>query len=80
MICWLSIKQNADLKQLSQDPIGHPIMHLSGIKHATGEAIYCDDMPVVDRAVLDFCNKFKTKQDCVSDEVFIQQTIIAFGG
>lgn len=49
MMCWLSIKQNADLKQLSQDPIGHPIMHLSGIKHATGEAIYCDDMPVVDR-------------------------------
>lgn len=24
-------------------------MHLSGIKHATGEAIYCDDMPAVDR-------------------------------
>ncbi|XP_057601489.1 aldehyde oxidase 1 isoform X2 [Hippopotamus amphibius kiboko] len=41
--------QNADPKQLSQDPVGHPIMHLSGIKHATGEAIYCDDMPAVDR-------------------------------
>ena len=24
-------------------------MHLSGIKYATGEAIYCDDMPVVDQ-------------------------------
>ncbi|TEA29022.1 hypothetical protein DBR06_SOUSAS17610030, partial [Sousa chinensis] len=34
---------------LPQDPVGHPIMHLSGIKHATGEAIYCDDMPAVDR-------------------------------
>uniref|UniRef100_A0A8C0CEC5 Aldehyde oxidase 1 n=1 Tax=Balaenoptera musculus TaxID=9771 RepID=A0A8C0CEC5_BALMU len=40
---------NADPKQLPQDPVGHPIMHLSGIKHATGEAIYCDDMPAVDR-------------------------------
>ncbi|KAF4014221.1 hypothetical protein G4228_005625 [Cervus hanglu yarkandensis] len=47
---WSTLKyQNADLKQLSQDPVGHPIMHLSGIKHATGEAIYCDDMPVVDQ-------------------------------
>ncbi|KAB1279006.1 Aldehyde oxidase 1 [Camelus dromedarius] len=40
---------NGDLLQLPQDPIGHPIMHLSGIKHATGEAIYCDDMPAVDQ-------------------------------
>lgn len=41
--------QNVDPMQLPQDPIGRPIMHLSGIKHATGEAIYCDDMPAVDR-------------------------------
>ncbi|XP_008067993.1 aldehyde oxidase [Carlito syrichta] len=41
--------QNVDPKQLPQDPVGHPIMHLSGTKHATGEAIYCDDMPVVDQ-------------------------------
>nr|H9TB17.2 RecName: Full=Aldehyde oxidase 1; AltName: Full=Azaheterocycle hydroxylase 1 [Cavia porcellus] len=41
--------QSADAKQLPQDPIGRPIMHLSGIKHTTGEAIYCDDMPLVDR-------------------------------
>ncbi|XP_036713556.1 aldehyde oxidase [Balaenoptera musculus] len=47
---WRTLKyQNADPKQLPQDPVGHPIMHLSGIKHATGEAIYCDDMPAVDR-------------------------------
>uniref|UniRef100_A0A452RKD6 aldehyde oxidase n=1 Tax=Ursus americanus TaxID=9643 RepID=A0A452RKD6_URSAM len=39
----------SDSKNLPQDPIGQPIMHLSGIKHATGEAIYCDDMPTVDR-------------------------------
>lgn len=48
MIYWLSIKQKVDPKQLPQDPVGHPIMHLSGFKHATGEAIYCDDMPAVD--------------------------------
>uniref|UniRef100_A0A8C8VRY5 xanthine dehydrogenase n=1 Tax=Peromyscus maniculatus bairdii TaxID=230844 RepID=A0A8C8VRY5_PERMB len=40
--------QSVDPKQLPQDPIGRPIMHLSGIKHATGEAIYCDDMPAAD--------------------------------
>ena len=49
VICWFFIKQNVDPAQLPQDPIGRPIMHLSGIKHATGEAIYCDDMPAVDR-------------------------------
>lgn len=43
------LTQSADAKQLPQDPIGRPIMHLSGIKHTTGEAIYCDDMPLVDR-------------------------------
>ncbi|KAM8789638.1 aldehyde oxidase [Rhynchonycteris naso] len=46
---WSTLKyQNVDPKQLPQDPIGHPIMHLSGIKHATGEAIYCDDMPAME--------------------------------
>ncbi|XP_010615879.1 aldehyde oxidase 1-like isoform X1 [Fukomys damarensis] len=41
--------QRVDPMQLPQDPIGRPIMHLSGVKHATGEAIYCDDMPAVDQ-------------------------------
>ncbi|EAW70209.1 aldehyde oxidase 1 [Homo sapiens] len=41
--------QNIGPKQHPEDPIGHPIMHLSGVKHATGEAIYCDDMPLVDQ-------------------------------
>ncbi|XP_049743723.1 aldehyde oxidase [Elephas maximus indicus] len=45
----ISKYQNVDPRQLPQDPVGHPIMHLSGIKHATGEAIYCDDMPAVDQ-------------------------------
>ncbi|XP_012866062.1 PREDICTED: aldehyde oxidase [Dipodomys ordii] len=40
---------NVNPRQLPQDPIGRPMMHLSGIKHATGEAVYCDDMPAVDQ-------------------------------
>uniref|UniRef100_W5MWS9 aldehyde oxidase n=1 Tax=Lepisosteus oculatus TaxID=7918 RepID=W5MWS9_LEPOC len=27
------------------DPVGHPIMHRSAISQATGEAVYCDDIP-----------------------------------
>ena len=27
------------------DTIGRPTMHLSGQEHATGEAVYLDDMP-----------------------------------
>ncbi|XP_035879007.1 aldehyde oxidase 2 [Phyllostomus discolor] len=32
-----------------QDPVGRPIMHLSGLKHATGEAMFCGDIPRLDR-------------------------------
>ena len=38
-----------DPKQPKQDPVGHPVMHQSGIKHATGEAIFVDDMPPIDQ-------------------------------
>ncbi|KAM9628834.1 LOW QUALITY PROTEIN: aldehyde oxidase 2-like [Morphnus guianensis] len=34
--------------QSPQDPVGRPIMHLSGIKHTTGEAVYIDDICPVD--------------------------------
>ncbi|NXX95379.1 AOXA oxidase, partial [Centropus bengalensis] len=34
--------------QSPQDPVGRPIMHQSGIKHTTGEAVYVDDLPSVD--------------------------------
>lgn len=40
--------QNVELSQSPQDPVGRPIMHQSGIKHATGEAVYIDDIPAVD--------------------------------
>nr|P08793.1 RecName: Full=Xanthine dehydrogenase; Short=XD [Calliphora vicina] len=32
-------------KQSECDPIGRPKIHASALKQATGEAIYCDDMP-----------------------------------
>uniref|UniRef100_A0A7N5JG31 aldehyde oxidase n=2 Tax=Ailuropoda melanoleuca TaxID=9646 RepID=A0A7N5JG31_AILME len=41
--------QRVGSHQSLQDPVGRPIMHLSGLKHATGEAIFCDDIPMVDR-------------------------------
>jgi aldehyde oxidase len=41
------LTQDVDFQQPLQDPIGRPIMHQSGIKHATGEAVFCDDMSVL---------------------------------
>uniref|UniRef100_A0A8C3JYC6 Aldehyde oxidase 1 n=1 Tax=Calidris pygmaea TaxID=425635 RepID=A0A8C3JYC6_9CHAR len=38
----------ANPSQSPQDPVGRPIMHQSGIMHATGEAVYVDDLPSVD--------------------------------
>uniref|UniRef100_A0A4W5P4J5 Aldehyde oxidase 1 n=1 Tax=Hucho hucho TaxID=62062 RepID=A0A4W5P4J5_9TELE len=31
--------------QSGDDPVGRPIMHRSAISQATGEAVYCDDIP-----------------------------------
>uniref|UniRef100_A0A8C5QDW5 Aldehyde oxidase n=1 Tax=Leptobrachium leishanense TaxID=445787 RepID=A0A8C5QDW5_9ANUR len=45
----LQIFQEIDTKQPARDPVGRPIVHLSGIKQATGEAVYVDDMPPVDQ-------------------------------
>ncbi|XP_029140847.1 aldehyde oxidase isoform X3 [Protobothrops mucrosquamatus] len=36
--------QGVNPQQPPQDPVGRPIKHESGIKHATGEAVYVDDM------------------------------------
>ncbi|XP_048808931.1 aldehyde oxidase isoform X2 [Lagopus muta] len=44
----IQMYQNVELSQSPQDPVGRPIMHQSGIKHATGEAVYIDDIPSVD--------------------------------
>ncbi|XP_028998370.1 xanthine dehydrogenase/oxidase [Betta splendens] len=32
--------------QMRDDVVGRPMMHLSALKQATGEAVYCDDMPL----------------------------------
>ncbi|KAM6307643.1 LOW QUALITY PROTEIN: aldehyde oxidase-like [Aegotheles albertisi] len=44
----IQIYQDIEPSQCPQDPVGRPIMHQSGIKHATGEAVYIDDLPSVD--------------------------------
>ena len=31
--------------QSIEDVVGRPVAHLAGAKQATGEAIYCDDIP-----------------------------------
>uniref|UniRef100_A0A2K6CJJ7 FAD-binding PCMH-type domain-containing protein n=1 Tax=Macaca nemestrina TaxID=9545 RepID=A0A2K6CJJ7_MACNE len=41
--------QCVDPHQPPQDPVGHPVMHQSAIKHTTGEAVYIDDMPCIDQ-------------------------------
>ncbi|XP_015424639.1 PREDICTED: aldehyde oxidase 4-like, partial [Myotis davidii] len=43
----LQMFQCVNPHQPPQDPVGHPMMHKSAIKHATGEAVYVDDMPPV---------------------------------
>ncbi|XP_053327928.1 aldehyde oxidase [Spea bombifrons] len=45
----LQMFQEVDPEQPAQDPIGRPIVHQSGIKQATGEAVYVDDMPPMDQ-------------------------------
>ncbi|XP_043851338.1 aldehyde oxidase 3-like isoform X1 [Dromiciops gliroides] len=46
--CGTQAYECVDSHQPPQDPVGRPVMHQSGIKHATGEAIFCDDMPAID--------------------------------
>uniref|UniRef100_A0A8C8T1F7 Aldehyde oxidase 1 n=1 Tax=Pelusios castaneus TaxID=367368 RepID=A0A8C8T1F7_9SAUR len=50
LVAWMSFftEQEVNPEQLPQDPVGRPIMHQAGIKHATGEALYCDDIRAVD--------------------------------
>ncbi|XP_061631491.1 aldehyde oxidase 6 isoform X1 [Phyllopteryx taeniolatus] len=40
--------QHVSEGQSDQDPVGRPIMHSSAISQATGEAVYCDDLPRID--------------------------------
>ncbi|KAL1251495.1 hypothetical protein QQF64_019291 [Cirrhinus molitorella] len=40
--------QNVLESQSAQDPVGRPMMHRSALSQATGEAVYCDDLPHTD--------------------------------
>ncbi|XP_056112603.1 aldehyde oxidase 6 isoform X2 [Rhinichthys klamathensis goyatoka] len=40
--------QNVLENQPAQDPVGRPMMHRSALSQATGEAVYCDDLPHTD--------------------------------
>uniref|UniRef100_A0A3Q3WW16 Uncharacterized protein n=1 Tax=Mola mola TaxID=94237 RepID=A0A3Q3WW16_MOLML len=40
--------QHVSKDQSNQDPVGRPTMHRSAISQATGEAVYCDDIPRMD--------------------------------
>ncbi|KAF7207211.1 transcript variant X3, partial [Nothobranchius furzeri] len=40
--------QHVSKDQSNQDAVGRPMMHRSAISHATGEAVYCDDIPKTD--------------------------------
>ncbi|CAJ1087678.1 aldehyde oxidase 6 isoform X2 [Xyrichtys novacula] len=40
--------QHVSKDQSENDPVGRPVMHRSALSQATGEAIYCDDMPPTD--------------------------------
>lgn len=44
--------QDVDPGQTPQNPVGCPIMNQSDIKHATGEAVYVDDIHPVERELL----------------------------
>ncbi|KAG7306042.1 hypothetical protein JYU34_008617 [Plutella xylostella] len=35
-------------QQVKSDAVGRPVQHMSAYKQATGEAIYCDDMPTAE--------------------------------
>ncbi|XP_077466673.1 aldehyde oxidase 6 [Stigmatopora argus] len=40
--------QDVSVGQSDEDLVGRPIMHSSAISQATGEAVYCDDIPKID--------------------------------
>ncbi|XP_038153453.1 aldehyde oxidase 6 [Cyprinodon tularosa] len=40
--------QSVPKDQEAHDPVGRPMMHRSAISQATGEAVYCDDIPNTD--------------------------------
>ncbi|KAK0398793.1 hypothetical protein QR680_002757 [Steinernema hermaphroditum] len=42
------VYQQVPVDQPEEDPVRRPVMHQSGKKHVTGEAVYCNDINVAD--------------------------------
>ncbi|XP_077580896.1 xanthine dehydrogenase/oxidase isoform X1 [Stigmatopora nigra] len=47
----VQIYQEVPPSQKQDDVLGHPVMHLAALKQATGEAVYCDDIPLFENEV-----------------------------
>ncbi|XP_075175818.1 aldehyde oxidase 1-like, partial [Anomaloglossus baeobatrachus] len=66
----LQIFQEVNSNQPGKDPVGRPVVHQSGIKQATGEAVYVDDMPPVDEELfIAFTTSTKAHAKIVSIDV-----------
>uniref|UniRef100_A0A8D3DLR3 xanthine dehydrogenase n=1 Tax=Scophthalmus maximus TaxID=52904 RepID=A0A8D3DLR3_SCOMX len=48
LLCYPAFTQRDPTQPSDLDPVGRPIMHRSAISQATGEAVYCDDVPRTD--------------------------------
>ena len=45
MLAGVQLYEKTDEGQLAVDAVGRPVVHVSAVKQATGEAVYIDDMP-----------------------------------
>lgn len=41
----LQVYEDVNSEQVEDDALGRPLIHQSAVKQATGEAMYCDDIP-----------------------------------
>ncbi|CAH2108386.1 unnamed protein product [Euphydryas editha] len=69
-------------KQIKTDTVGRPITHVSALKQVTGEAIYCDDIPVAEGELyLAFVLSSKAHAKLVSvnpDQALKEPGVVAF--
>lgn len=64
------------------DTVGKPVPHASAMKHATGEAIYCDDIPVLNEELF-LCLIFSTEshariKSLDPSEALLDPDVVAF--
>lgn len=69
-------------KETKSDTVGRPITHVSALKQVTGEAIYCDDIPIAEGELyLAFVLSSKPHAKLVSvnpDEALKQPGVVAY--